>query len=1030
MYKQTIQPLGSRVRLHAIAVTVALISLFTQRGFSLNPAKDLRQYVLRTWTSEQGLPQNSIRPILQTRDGFLWIGTRGGLARFDGANFVLFRANPSDSIPNDSITGLAEDRDGSLWIASAGGLTRYRDGHFHNFNSRDGLAEISIWRIAADPAGGVWAVTRHGELFHFDGTTMRRYSSPLAPGPEEVNALLADGHGTLWIATFHGLFSFDPVRGFNRYTRRDGLAGDRVFALSLDRHGELWSAGDGGLTCYRDGRFVATPVPGLATATLLAFDVNVNDDAIWTGSTGQGLFRLTSKSVQRMRVTEGLTSDELWLLYFSRDGSLWLGAANGLNQLSDGAVTSYGIGEGSLKSTLGMQSSQDPSGELWFGLDDFMVHERAGKLISMAPDAPVPARDSPKEKSLQTTSHKSSAIAIWIHSNYRGSRGLALTNSHGNNVLSDGTQEHPLPPIHWGSVGTVLLDHNGMFWTAGSQIGVLAYPAHGPPESFTTKNGLDDNNVSALAEDVAGDIWVGTLSGLNRIHHGIVRHIVSCADVTSVIPSRDGGVWASSESGLIYVPPALTPVRIFTRQDNLPTSVIEGVAEDTQGYLWLGTQQGIVRVNKADLFAHSGSAQSAAVTFGIGDGFRNTQLRRNAVFSSRDGDIWFITLEELAMIDPRGFQIGPLAPVVIDRVDVDGQKPSFTPVPSLTIPAGRHRLIIRYTLPEFRIPGRIKFRYRLEGWDKNWIEAGTARAANYTGIPPGRYTFRVENSDGYEKWSPVEATLPIDVTPYFYQTIWFLSLVAVLIFICIWTLHKMRIAQVSAGINVRMQERLQERTRIARELHDTLLQGVLGISMEMYATSQQTYTEASISPMLGQASQRLREIAEQSRKAVENLRSAAIVPDPLESMLAVALRDMSLPGDIKVQISSVGTRLNLRPLVQSEIEHIAREAISNAVRHSGATTIRLDIMYQPAHFFLSVSDDGCGINQAAQNLGRHGHWGIVGMRERAESIGGRLRILPHVPHGTVVELYLRAAVAYTQQSRSSSSSIWRWRLRR
>jgi ligand-binding sensor domain-containing protein/signal transduction histidine kinase len=1026
MYMQTNQPCGSHTRIRAIAVTIVLACLFIQHGFGLNPAKNLRQYVLRTWTSEQGLPQNSIHPMLQTRDGFLWIGTRGGLARFDGAGFVLYRANTSDSIPNDSITGLAEDRDGSLWISTADGLTRYRDGHFHNYSSRDGLPDNSIWRIATDPAGGVWAVTRHSDLFHFDGTTMRRYPSPIAPRPEEVNALLEDTHGTLWIATFHGLFAFGQDRSFMRFTRRNGLAGDRLFALALDRQGQLWAAGAGGLTRYTSGRFISTPVPGLAIATLLAFDPNVKDDAIWTGSTGQGLFRMTPQGMQRMRATQGLTSDELWLLYFSRDGSLWLGAVDGLNQLSDGAVTSYGIGEGMLRSTLGMQSSQGPSGELWFGHGDFKVYEHDGKLVPMVPTSAIARRGVPEYKAAQDSSRNWGANSIWLHSNYRSSRGLVLTDSLGNTVLSDGTQEEHLPPVPWASVGTMLIDRSGMIWVAGSEIGVLTYSAHGPPQSYTTASGLDDNNVSALAEDAVGDIWVGTLSGLNRIRHGIVKHIVSCANVTSIVPSADGSIWASSESGLIYVPPALAPVQIFTQQDSLPTNVIEGVAEDAQGHLWLGTQQGIVRVNKTDLLAPAGRARSAPVVFGIGDGFRNAQLRANSVFSSRHGDIWFITLEELAMIDPHGMQIRPLAPIIIDRVDIDDQKTAFAPVSSLTIPAGRHRLKIRYTLPEFRIPNRIHFRYRLEGWDKNWIEADTLRDANYTGIPPGQYTFRVANSDGYGNWSSVEGALPISVKPYFYQTVWFLTLVALLVVICIWQLHRLRVAQVSARINGRMQERMQERTRIARELHDTLLQGMIGISMEMYAASQQVFAQNSVSSMLSHASQRLREIAEQSRRAVDDLRSPSIPTDPLETMLALALRDMNLPVGVQAQINSVGNHLDLRPLVRSEIEQIAREAICNAVQHSGANIIRLDIMYQPAHFFISVSDDGCGIDQETQKLGRQGHWGIAGMRERAESIGGRLRILPHVPCGTVVEVSLRATVAYTDLPRKHTGSDRRW----
>ncbi len=1027
-----------QTRTRTALLAIALACLFTLQGFGLDPAKNLRQYVLRTWTSEQGLPQNSIRAMLQTHDGFLWIGTRGGLARFDGAGFILYKAGAPNSIPSESITGLAEDRDGSLWISSAGGLTRYRNGHFHNYTSRDGLPGNSIWRIAADPSGGVWAATRRSDLFHFDGSTIRPYTSPIAGRIQDVNALLQDPRGTLWIATFHGLFALDldgeHDRNFQRFTREDGLAGDQVYALALDRQGRLWTAGEGGLSHHMSDLFLSVPVPGLAIATLLALNPSGQDDTVWTGSTGQGLFRLNSRGVQRLRAAQGLTSDELYLLYCSRDGSLWLGAVNGLNQLSDGAVTSYSAGEGLPRSTLDMQRSEGPNNELWFGRGDTLFHVRDGMLSPLASESATAKRRHPKHDTARNALHGRRAISIWVRSTYRGSRGLVLTDRLGNGVLSDGTHTQSLPPIPWASVGSMLIDHDGTIWVSGSEIGVLAYPAHSlahsPPHAYTTANGLDDNNVLAMAESAAGDIWVGTISGLNRIHHGTVTHVFSPAYITSIDPSPDGSLWVSSESGLIYVPPALAPVRLFTQHDNLPTDVIEGVAADTHGHLWLGTQGGIVRVNKADLLAPGDRPQSPPVVFGIGDGLRNAQLRLNSIFRSRLGDIWFMTLQELAMIDPRAIQVRPLAPIVIDRVDMDDRATALASVLSLTVPAGRHRLTIRYTLPEFRISSRIHFRYRLEGWDKNWIQGGTLREATYTGIPPGHYTFRVANSDGYGNWSAAESTLSVRVIPYFYQTGWFLTVVTLLIVTAAWQLHRLRVSQVSARINARLQERLGERTRIARELHDTLLQGMLGVSMQMYAASQQTFAPASISSILGHASQRLREIAEQSRKALDDLRSPSIVPTSLEAMLALALRDMELPAGIQPQINSVGAHIDLRPLVQVEVERIAREAVANAVRHSGANTIRLDIVYQPAHFFMSVSDDGRGMDREAQTVGRHGHWGIPGMRERAESIGGRLRIVPHVPRGTVVEISLRGAIAYTEPSRSHTAPIWRWPLRR
>jgi ligand-binding sensor domain-containing protein/signal transduction histidine kinase len=1006
----------------AAILALVLISVSPHSGFALDPGKNLRQYVLRAWTTEQGLPQDSIHAMLQTRDGFLWIGTRGGLARFDGASFILYKAGAPNSIPGESITGLAEDRDGSLWISSDGGLTHYRNGRFDNYTSRNGLPDNSIWRIAADPAGGVWAVTWRSQLFHFDGKTLHRYEGPFAGRPEEVNALIDDLHGTLWIATFDGLFALNPSRGFTRFTQKDGLAGDRVYAVALNHQGELWTAGDGGLTHLSSGRFTHIQIPDLPTATLLAFDPSGSEDStVWTGSTGQGLFRLNPRGVQRLGAKEGLISDEIYLLYCTRDGSVWLGALNGLNQLSDGAVTSYSTSEGLPGSTLGMQRAQGPNDELWFGLGRFMAHVRDGTLVPVGP-VPIAASQTPAQPTQwQRTLRGLEAIPVWVQSNDPGSRGMALIGTRGESVLSDGTIQRPLPPIPWSDVGSLLIGHDGTIWTAGSNIGVVAYPIHGPPHSYTAANGLDDRNVLALAEDAEGTIWVGTISGLNRIRNGIVSHVITCANAGAIEVSADGSLWVSSESGLIYVPHAPAPVRVFTQQDGLPTSLIEGVAEDTEGHLWLGTEQGIVRVDKADLLAPEHQSQRAPVVFGVGDGLRNAQLRINSVFRSRHGDIWFLTLQELGMIDPRRIQGTPLSPIDIDLVKIDDQDAVRPLAGPLQIAAGHHRLTIRYTLPEFQIPGRIHFRYRLEGWDKDWIQAGTLRDATYTGIPPGRYTFRVDHSDGYDSWSPVESTMDIRVAPYFYQTGWFLTVVALLFVSFIWQLHRSRVAQVSAQIDARMQER----TRIARELHDTLLQGMLGVSMQMYAASQQSFEPDSLSAMLGRASQRLREIAEQSRRAVEGLRSPSPSPDSLEANLSHILKDLDLPSGIEPHVHSVGSRISLHPLVQIEIERIMGEAVANAVQHSGASSIQLDILYQPTYLFVSASDNGRGMEHEPQEAERHGHWGITGMQERARSVGGHLRILPNAPRGTVVELSLPGDCAYLNPAGGMIRSIWR-----
>ncbi len=258
------------------------------------------------------------------------------------------------------------------------------------------------------------------------------------------------------------------------------------------------------------------------------------------------------------------------------------------------------------------------------------------------------------------------------------------------------------------------------------------------------------------------------------------------------------------------------------------------------------------------------------------------------------------------------------------------------------------------------------------------------------------------------------------MVPYFYETPWFLTLLAALVAACIWHLHRTHVSQVSAELNARMHER----ARIARELHDTLLQGVLGVSMQMYAASQPSNARASVLSIVAHASQRLREIAEQSRRAVEGLRSPQSGPGPLEAAITAAITEMCLPVNVQAEVNSAGQYRNLVSAVQSEIEQIVREAATNAVRHAEATLVRVDIVYQLSRLFVSISDNGRGIQPEIKEHGREGHWGILGMRERAKSIGGQLKILSHIPSGTVIELSLKGRDAYIGRPKQGRWLPW------
>jgi ligand-binding sensor domain-containing protein/signal transduction histidine kinase len=983
-----------RIRL-ALAIMIAC--MFTTQIFGLDSSKDPKQYVVRSWTSEQGLPQSSVNAILQTRDGLLWIGTRGGLAHFDGAEFTLYQSGAPNSLPGKWITSLAEGNDDTLWIGTNGGLSRYRDGHFQNYSTPgDNSRNDSIWRIAKDASGGIWAVTWRSELFHVDGRTVRHYPSPIPPRPREVNAILEDTHGTVWIATFDGLFAFTPGKGFEKFTRKKGLAGDRVYALALDQRNQLWVAGDGGLSRQTADHFVPIPVPGLAVATVLAFDPSGKVNTVWTGSTGNGLFRLSPNGTQRLRTAQGLLSDEVYLLAFSMDGSLWVGTDFGLNQITDGVVTSFTGVSDQPSPSLNLAQSQTPKHDLWFGHRRTPFDVRNGTVLPLGQSWGTNRRLDANSLATDNPLAFMGVGSVWIRTRNRGNEGLILAGSLDHSVFTGGVDrlKRTAPHIPWGSVDIALIDHDGTIWTAGSDIAVVAYSANDPPRSFTTANGLDDDNVGVLKEDAAGDIWVGTIAGLNRIHHGIVTQVLSCDRVTAINPSIDGSLWVSSESGLIYVPPALAPIHIFTEREGLPTSIIEGLAEDTFGHLWLGTLQGIVRVNIADLLAFGRRPIQSPVVFGIGDGLSSAQLRANSIFRSYNGDIWFMTLLELAMVSHDRIHTGPLNPILIDRVDIDDH--TVVSPRSLTVPPGHHRISIHYTVPEFQVPSRIRFRYRVDGWDENWIEAGSLHEATFTGLPPGRYTFRVTNSDGYGNWSSVEGALPLRVTPHFYQTGWFFVLFALLVGTGIWHLHRFRLEQVSVSVNAR----IDERNRIARDMHDTLAHSFTGILMQLEAAKEFiTSKPAVLSQCLERATSAARDGLRQSRQAITGLQETR--PQPLTKTLPGLVSEC----DPVTRTESVFLLRGVPRIMPAEIERqmfrICQEAYSNARRYSGATKIEISLAFTSDAVVLAVNDDGKGFAPSeAEDIG----FGLSGMRKRAERIGAHLTLDSAVGNGTRVRL--------------------------
>jgi len=975
----------------AVSVLAILVLLLTNSNSAsaLDPNKRVTQYALRNWTTEQGLPQGWISALLQTHDGFLWVGTRGGLARFDGVHFNVFHSSEADSIPNDIITSLAEDISGNLWIGTPGGLTRYREGHFVTFTQRDGLPETSIARLCPDSGGGLWIVTSYSRIVRFNGYRFEQFNSPIAGKFAEVNTILEDHGGILWMATFHGLFAFNKGVLDRRYSRADGLSDEAVYALCLDRSGTLWVAGNGGVDYLHEQRFIHRAVPGLVMASFVSVDRQGN---LWTGSTGSGLFRVNEHGASRLTAAQGLTSDEIYTILEDRDGGIWIGAVSGLNQLQDSIFTSFGIPEGLPASTRDLDAVEESDHAIWLG---------GGKTVIRLKGDAIQILD---------TGHRTSSFPYTVRSSSLSRQGLLVTSDAGRVSLMRPSSLSGLRKLTLNGAGIIFYDREGVLWAGTNENGLIRYQSNGDTQSYTIRNGLTDNNVRVINEDVHGDLWVGTVSGLVRLHNGAPAKVASCEVVTSIWADADGSVWAGSQSGLLHYHDG--SVRFFTQRDGLPTDTIEGVAEDDSSHLWLGTLQGVVRVDKQELLSieQNKGARLSPIVFGKSDGLRDSEVRQNSVFRSQDGRIWFLTLKEIAVVDPRRIAPSPLLTAYVENPSLDDKL--LAPSVPFVVPPGRHRIEIHYTAPNLSSPGRMNFRYRLEGWDRDWVDAGMRRDVSYTGIPVGHYRFQVAVSNGWSMWNPSEATLPIVVQPYFYQTAWFLTICVVALVATVIVIHNVRVSQVAAHLNDRLHERLEERSRIARELHDTLLQGVIGMLMQLYAVETQVPASSPMKESLTRVVGRAHKLVDEGRTTLEDLRSRARHDDALEEALLSGIEDFDIPESIQVQITATGIVRTLNYVVQEDVYRIAREALINALRHAEASTIAIEVGYSESALKLRVWDNGRGMDADAREAGRSGHWGIQGMRERAEHIGGQLKLWSRPGAGTEIELRIPARLAY------------------
>lgn len=998
----------------ATALLLASTPLAT-RGQSLN------QLYHRSWTVREGAP-SSITSIAQTADGFVWLGTDNGLVRFDGETFEPYHPSTGGDLLSSDITVVSAMPEAGLWIGyRSGGVSFLQNGRITNFTHAQGLSAGSVHAFAKDMQGRVWAATSYG-LECLEGSQWHDVG-PHGSYPEEhPDNVFVDSRGTLWANTRVGLV-FLP-KGQESLQVTNSFVFENV-DIEEAPNGTVWMAASNGSVraiTSQDGEYRANGP---------SIDVNsdgiyvAKDGALWISTIGKGLLRVpypdslvghhspSDPAVQSFSERDGLTSNFSFKAIEDREGSIWIATTRGIDQFRKSVLTPVKLLQGAATY---IALVADGTGGLLVGSDRLMrVTDGSAEVIDGAPTHVECAYRDPNG-------------VIWL-----GGRN-GLWHVSGTRFISTA-----LPPgldLLAHNVQAITMDRAGALWVSLVNSGVFRLN-HGMWSRFGSVAELPQ--VPAIIEltDSAGRIWFGYTANRIALLDGTRVSIFGLSDGLDIgnvisIYDHDGEIWIGGQSGLELFEQG--HFRRFQLAGSEPLRGVSGIVLAKNGDLWLNQASGVVHI-AADEVAHArknAHHQARYELLNYLDGLVSSpeQLRPlpTAVESS-DGRIYFVTRGSVVWVDPANIARNTLSPPVwIRSVSVDTRL--YNELETLEFPTHAQNIEINYTAPSLLVPQRVRFRYKLEGFDKEWQDAGTRRQAFYSKLPPGTYTFRVTASNNDGLWSEAGASFVFTIPPSFTQSVLFKALCAVAVFGLLWLLYAIRLRQFTAQVKVRLYERVAERTRIARELHDTLLQSFQGLLLHFQrARNLLPERAAEAIQTLDRALDGAEQAIVEGRDAIHDLRSPA-AKGLVEEITSLGEELVAKNGNKDAaQFRAVieGTAQTLNPNVHIEIFRIAREALRNAFSHSQARRIETEVAYSSNLFRLRIRDDGKGIAPDVRNRGeRIGHWGLGGMRERAERLGGKLEVWSEPGAGTEVDLRVPASIAYqSSPARNNVQLCWK-----
>ncbi|HEY8462390.1 MAG TPA: two-component regulator propeller domain-containing protein [Blastocatellia bacterium] len=975
---------------------------------ALDPHKAISQYGYSVWQTGQGLPQGTVMSIAQTPDGYLWLGTPVGLVRFDGSQFRLIE---EEATARFGVWHLYVSRDGSLWISTyGGGLLRFKNGKFTRYTIREGLSDDQVRTVYEDREGNLWIGTFSQGVCALREGRITHYAVRDGLAHNNVKSIVEDANGDIWIATFGGGLSRFRHGKFYTFTERDGLPNNNVREILRDHRGDLWVATPRGLGLRRNGRFYRfTAKDGLRNNDIVTL-LEDRDGNLWIGTEGGGLWRYIDGRFTSFTTQDGLASGDIKALFEDRQGNLWIGTnGGGLCQLRERNYTVYTTKEGlSNNHATAVYEGRDNS--LWVGTINGLNRFTDGKFT------PFKARGGLSSNNVMALL-EDRAGSLWIG-----------THSGGLNRISGGriTVFSRRDGLSHDVVNALYEDSRGYLWvgTAGGGLNVLI-PDSRPHRAgrwrirqITTADGLAGDRVLVMREAHDGSLWVGARGGLShleiktdcaaapclaRVTNYSTSDGVPGTIISALYEDGDGTLWIGARDGGLA---RFTAGRFqsLTVKEGLAESVILQIIAEPSGALWLFGDRGYSRLERQELDEFfAGRRRSVKPFFLAREDGSGTSIfdvtGQPAATITRRGQLWFPTLKGVTMIDPAELVSQPAPPpVYLEEFVVDRKTMALSE--GLRLSPGNRTYEFHYLGVSLIDAEKLRFRYRLEGFDPSWVDAGARRVAYYTNLPPGRYRFRVAARVGDGDWSEAAASPWFTQLPHVYQTYWFWAALVGLVGLLAWYFHRLRMRRIAAE----HAAVLAERARLAREIHDSLIQGVVGISTYLeIAVAELPDSPPKVRDSLNQLRILIRNSLDDARRMIFDLRQPALERHSLATALRDLAQRLAIDTPIQVEMKVDGQPRALPAHVEEQLLRVGQEAVKNVIRHAQARRIQIELHYDAGVVRLLVHDDGRGFDPQSPDAQYPGHFGLVGMRERVEGLGGKLFITSSAEEGTIVE---------------------------